>query len=163
MYITGEDFYFLTYNLLLILSEFRCFENKVFKDHRKLPLLLSFITQPKLIKILKTYDSVGHIGKVDINILSQTYSNSLIIEKNMNRLLFSLEKKGLINLTHDESNRLNVSLKENDYSFLQQKDFDIEKENAKFLRAHVQRTTILSYETFVENLIIKKGVYLWGF
>lgn len=163
MYVTGEDFYFLTYNLILILNQLKCYEERMFRDHRKLALLVSFVARPRLINILETHASVGKLNHEDTDVISQCHDESLIVAKNLNRLLFSLEQKEIINLRHDETGRLDISLKRRDYEFLREPEFEIERNNLETLRRRIQRIQTLSYDTLVERLILGLGARAWRF
>lgn len=53
MYVTQEDFYFLTYCLLLILKQIGCTkEDKLFKDIRKLAFCVDLVSDSELILLL---------------------------------------------------------------------------------------------------------------
>ena len=117
MFITGEDFYFLTYNILMLLKELKCNgEPRKFKDYRKLAFTIDFVSNRDLIKILKKHNANGFIpNDEDRESMVNAWSNGLIRVKLLARLLYALEQKGLVEMEKDSKRKIvTVWYKDND-------------------------------------------------
>lgn len=167
MFVTGEDFYFLTYNILLLLKELKCNgQPRKFKDYRKLAFLIDFVSNRDLIKILKTYTSKGFIqNNEDREAMVNAWSNGLIRVKLLARLLYSLEQKGLIGMEKDATrNSVTVWYNDNERTekFFKENLFENEKQNAKSLVGIIKRLSNITFESFQEKTFIQYGINTHG-
>jgi hypothetical protein len=167
MFIKGEDYYFLTYNILILLKTLDCFENtKKFRDYRKISYLIDFISDSNLINILERYEQTFSLNFLDKELLTRAYSNGMIRSSQILRLLFSLEKKGLIILERDSDDNelLDFYLKKENYpvDFFSNEIFNIEFQNANKLKQIVKRLSVLKFETVLDKLFKKYGISIWA-
>lgn len=166
MFIKGEDYYFITYNLLLLLNELKCWSNNgsVFKDIRKLSFLIEFIADENLIAILEKYEDKSDLSRFDKERLNKAYSNGLLRLESMNRLLFSLEKKNIVELSQNSSRTaIDITLNNNPSvkRFIREDLFELEKNNAKRLRSTIGYLTRLTLENMLIKLFSNYGISTW--
>lgn len=166
MFIKGEDFYYISYNIFILLNSLGCKnEKKKFKDYRKLAFLIEFIADPNLVKIIDRYKNSGQaINPVDKEALNRAYSTGLLRKSQILRLLFSLEKKNLIILEKaEDSDVISVYLNKEMFpkSFYDNDLFLSEIQNISLLKNCVQRITALNYNTLLNRLFNDYGVKTW--
>ncbi|MFY0684041.1 MAG: hypothetical protein JXR20_05770 [Balneola sp.] len=166
MFVKGEDYYFITYNLLLLLNELKCWKsrNKVLQDVRKISFLIDFVADENLCFIIEKYEDRNDINKFDRAKLSKIYTNGLLRLEGLNRLLFSLEKNKMIELTKNKSrNAIDISLLDNEKlkRFIKQSSFTVERENAIILRKNIGHLTSSTFETTLNKLFTNYGVSTW--
>ncbi len=165
MYMSGEDFYFFTYNILLILKELGCTDGRVFKDYRKLPYVVDVISDQHLLNILKR-NNFGRIkSPVDRRHLISSYTNCKIKTSEYLKLLFSLEKKGLIKLSSSKkSSQIDVSLNKESIAreFFKSEFFDKERENISTLKSEVQRMSSINFDTLIDKLYTAEADHKWA-
>lgn len=165
MFIKGEDFYFLTYNIIIILKVLDCTSAaKTFKDYRKLAFLVDFISDWSLLNILLAYPTGKYVNTRDRESLTRSYSSGLVRMNEILKLLFALEKKGILQLVKNPSNGnldlfLNKSaipkdLFENDI-------FKFELDNANMLKKNFSRISSIKLETFLGNFYYNYGITKW--
>lgn len=167
MFITGEDFYFLTYNILLLLKALNCDGKRQFKDHRKLAYLIDFVANENLIDIVETYSKYPNrkMNSFDKELLIQAWSNGLVREKLINRLLQALEKKGLIGINRRNNKTfLDVWYMPNETTkkFFKEGIFEIENNNAKKLTKVIKRLSNSTFEKTIEKLFTQFGINNYG-
>jgi hypothetical protein len=93
MFSKGDDFYFLSYNIILILYGLDCFcGQRKFKDYRKLAFILDFISNRNLAKTLSQNTII--YNPLDRELFTRAYANGLLRLNEIIRLLFTLEKRG---------------------------------------------------------------------
>ena len=77
MFATGDDLYFVTYNILLMLKVLKCNGNpRKFTDFKKIAFLISFISNDNLISIVNSDFTL--LSKPDHLLLSKAYSDGLM-------------------------------------------------------------------------------------
>ena len=93
MFLTEEDFYFITYNLLLALKVFDADNGRFLKHPSKLAYIIDFSARRKLTEILVSASTLKNKGR-----FSEMFLNSYIRGRSrtpiVNRLIYSLEKRG---------------------------------------------------------------------
>lgn len=167
MFVTGEDFYFLTYNILLLLKELKCNgQTRKFKDYRKLAFLIDFISDSDLIKILRKYQEKGFIyNDDDKELMITAWSNGLVRTKLLARLLYALEQRDLVGLEKDSKRQtITVWYKKNlkTSKFFKENVFSIEQQNAKSLSKLIQRLSSITFDTLENKLFIQYGINTHG-
>jgi len=165
MYMSGEDFYFFTYNVLLILKELNCTNGKLFKDYRKLPFVVDVISDRHLLDILFRNDFGEVKSPVDRKHLVRSYTNCKIKTSEYLKLLFSLEKQGYVTLSNSKkSSQIDVTLNKESVSkdFFKSEVFDQEKEKLAVLKSKVKRMSSINFETFIGNIYMTDGVTRWA-
>ncbi len=165
MFVKGEDFYFLTYNIILILIYFGCNgKPRKFKDYRKLGILIELISHRDIITILHKYQGSKIQNMQDRQKVARVYSSALIKTKLLPRLLFALEKKGIVELEKD-STRKTISLwftdKVQNENFYSESLFKSEQQNLESLSTVVKRVSSIKYDTFVKTLFKSSGITKW--
>lgn len=162
---SGEDFYFFTYNILLILSELGCTDGRVFKDYRKLPYVVDVISDQHLLNILKR-NNFGRIkSPIDRKQLISSYTNCKIKTSEYLKLLFSLEKKGFVSLSSGKRNsQINVSLNKGSIAndFFKSEIFDNERRNISTLKTEVFRMSSINFETLIDKLYTAETDHKWA-
>lgn len=164
MFIKGEDYNFLTYNIFIILNTLNCINDKSsLKDHRKLSFLIDFIADSKLIDIIEptTEADSYKINTIDKELLNQSYTNSLLRIKTINQLVFTLINEDFLILKDKKLDRLNISLNKDKISpdFFKNKVFTIETNNLKRLKKTTQRISSIDVSTMLNKLYFKHGVF----
>lgn len=160
MFSKDSDYYFITYNSLLLLDNLKCYEGKSnFCDYRKLIYILPFIADEDLLRIVTKGAS---IKEEEIKILEDTYINAKLREPILKSILFTLDKKGYIKM---EKNKKSIDLKliKNTISkdFLHSEIFKKESDNIAIFKSCYQRLNVLSLESLIEKLFKEKGVIIW--
>lgn len=162
---SGEDFYFFTYNILLVLNELSCTDGKLFRDYRKLPYVVDVISDQHLLGILKR-NNFGRIkNPIDRRHLVTSYTNCKIKTSEYLKLLFSLERKGIITLSSSKrSSQIDLTLNKKSLSkeFFKSELFEREKTNISTLKAEVQRISYLNYETLIDKLYTAETDHKWA-
>ncbi|MFP8487642.1 hypothetical protein ACKGJO_00945 [Gracilimonas sp. Q87] len=166
MFIKGEDYYFITYNIIILLKELNCIsdKNRYFQDVRKLSFLIEFVSDESLTILLEKYEGKNDLNQVDKSRLNRAYSNGLLRLEGLNRLLFSLEKNGLIKLRQNKSRTaLDITLSNSPKLkwFFNEEAFELEKENADKLRSEIKYLTRLKLENVLVNVFNNYGVSTW--
>jgi hypothetical protein len=153
MYIQGEDYNYLCYNLMIILSFYDCYsENKCFKDFRKIAYLIDFISNEKKY----TEYSEGELTSI--------YSRAQVRKKLISHLLIVLKNKGLIDIginhTHKTFNIWLVDSSELGL-FVKNKKFEEEYRNLANFKRDVAGIKTATIKTMVDKIFKSKGVFTW--
>lgn len=98
MFSVAEDSYFLTYNIILILGMLKCTNNSYLKDSNKIALLVTIIEKTQNIEVIKKVLKNEQINNYDKNVLFDMYYNSKLRMRSVISIIFSLDKKGIINV-----------------------------------------------------------------
>jgi len=161
MYIQSEDFYFLTYNTIILLNTLDCVEgDKYLKDYRKIPFLIDFIANPYFAAFLN--GSV--LNEFDKREMTRLYSNGILRQKEINKLFYTLDKRGLIHLSRkDNSDILDVTLNKSKLSsdFFDSELFGVEIHNSKLIKNHIPKLSFITLDTLKQKLFADKGVKVW--
>lgn len=164
MFSKGDDFYFLSYNILVLLYGLGCLSDKrVFKDYRKLAFLIDFISSRELVVTIKRSGMI--VNPIDRELLTRAYADGLLRLNQIIRLLFTLEKKGLIILQRQpDKDTIDVSLKKEAVQdvFFDKELFKLELSNLKSLSETVQRITSLTLDTLLNKLFDNHGIKTWA-
>lgn len=164
-FISGEDFYFLAYSILLSLEFFGGSAKRI-KDHRKFAYLIEFMSDDRLVGILKRSQIKKIANPVDKELLFSSFSQAEIKKREIYKILFSLEKRGLVSMQRtDVAEILDVSLisKELPADFFISNFFHRERTNAEELKKLIQRLSILNFDTLLERLYTDRGVSAWAY
>lgn len=159
MFSTKDDLYFIAYNVLAILKYMGCNGDKKFKDISKLAFMIDFISNQDLIRTLDK-NNEGQ-NEVDKMLLSKAYSNGLMRINTVKRVLYSLNKYGIVEF---EDNKKEVWLNETNKmaSFFEDDFFEYERENVMMLKNRIQRLNVLTIDRFLDTTFSKKGVKSWA-
>jgi len=162
MFNKEEDYYFLTYNTLLILNELECVSReKSFWDYRKLIYLIQFISDTSKLNIIINKKI---LNEEDIHILQEIYINSTLKMKLYRTILFALENQGFIHLDRNSKrNSIDVWLDTSRIStkFLNLELFDIEIKNVRELKKQIAKIRTIKSGTLLNKIFTEKGVIAW--
>ncbi|MFC4218976.1 hypothetical protein [Flagellimonas marina] len=163
MFIMGEDYNFLAYNIFIILNGLGCISGRSFlKDHRKLSFLIDFVSDSKLLDVLekqiRNYNA--SLNEYDKDVLNQSFTNSVLRMKTINQLIYTLNNEELIQVEEKKLEVLNVTLVKQavDSGFFRGGTFKIERDNLKRLKSLVPRISILDISNLLSQLYYKHGV-----
>lgn len=164
MFIKSEDYNFLTYNIFIILNGLDCILGKSsLRDHRKISFLIDFISNGKLIDIIEKQikNPSAKINDVDRELLSQSFTDSLLRIRTINQLVFTLANEGFISITDKKLDKLSICLNKQQIQkeFLKGELFKIERNNINRLKSIVQRISILDISTMLANLYYNNGIH----
>lgn len=161
MYIQSEDFYFLTYNTIILLNTMNCIEgDKYLKDYRKISFLVDFISNPYYVAFLRG----GVLNESDKRELTRLYSNGILRQKEINKLFYTLDSRGIIHLTRKtNSDILDVTLNKSQVpaEFFDGELFEMEIQNSLLIKNHISRLAAITLDTLKQKLFTDKGVKVW--
>jgi hypothetical protein len=166
MFAKGDDFYFIAYNVLLLLLDLGCdSSDKVFKDYRKLSYLVDFISNPLLIGIVAEGKEAGVArSSIDGHELSLAYSRGASRQHLVMRLLCALERKGLVGIERGtQQEGFDVFLRKNQLpsGFLDDQLYESERANIRTLRQLFPQLRIVKLKTLLQQLFAANGVEVW--
>jgi len=165
-FVHGEDFNFLTYNILLLLNELECTSSiKPFVDHRKLSFLIDFSSNGQLVEVLQNQKGATR----DLNIkdkqsLIQAYSNGATRLNLVTRVIQALAKKEIVSTFHPERNShsLNLSIETKRISnFIFADVFKSEKLAIKRMASYLRQARIMSLKTMLDKIFETNGISVW--
>lgn len=163
-FISGEDFYFFAYSILLSLETLGGAAKRI-KDHRKIVYLIQFVSDSRLVDILDRTQGLKSANPVDRELLFSSYTNAELHKREVYKILFSLQRKGFVSIQRtDTAEILDVSLMASELpqNFLHSEYFEKERANAAQLKRIVQRISMLTFETLLERLYKDRGVRVWA-
>ncbi|MGD0591486.1 MAG: hypothetical protein ABSA44_11940 [Bacteroidota bacterium] len=166
MFLKGEDLYFLTYNILVLLHGYSCESSqKPFLDHTKLAYLIDFVADNKLVSMLNSsalkspqYDSV------DKAYLQSAYTEGLIRRHIVSRLFYALERKGIVSLEMKNDKKIVAIWLKTDgipTDFFKTELYDVELENVSRLREALPQLRTMTISTMLKRLYSDNGVATW--
>ncbi|MGB5919272.1 hypothetical protein [Arcobacter sp.] len=156
MYTTNSDYYFLTYNLLVILDYYGCTSSdKMFHDFRKISFLIDFSSNSRLHKLLQKKETNTLYGE-DMDLLRSSYSKSLLRIKEVRKIIYALTKRNILHVSNTNIYLNKESIPKN---FFDKKLFCNEYHNLKNTKNKRLRT--MKYSSFLESLYANNGVSLW--
>lgn len=163
-FVSGEDFYFLTYLIIICLKEF---SNKklVFKDHRKLTFLMQIISSSTAVNILIENHGEGVLKPFDKEYLFDIYVKASLHQREVYKIVRSLEKSGVISVIDTEKiDCYNVEVKNNDLfsSFFDTELFSRELNNTAILKSHFKSINILGLDGLIGKFFTEYGLNLWA-
>ena len=166
MYTKGDDFYFLTYNLLVLASELKCTsEQKKFVDHRKAAFLVGFVSNPWSSRlVLQTRQSNRLPSNSDRADLAKIYADGSARIHLLTRLLFASERKGIVSLypgTRGHSIDFSVNMETLPNAFLTNPIFEMEKTNISLIRKVMSTIRTAKFDTFLQRFFVDNGVQTW--
>lgn len=162
MFNKDSDYYFVAYNSILILDILNCYENKsTFYDYRKLIYILPFIANANLANLSVKN---GKRNERELKILEDIYIKAKLREPILKSILFTLEKKGYLQLQKDNKRKcITIQLIKNAIprEYLDSELFELERENIISLKKYYQRLSFIGLESLIEKLFKEKGVIIW--
>jgi len=166
MFNKEEDYYFITYNVLVFLNTLGCTsEKKKFTDYTKLAYIVPFVSNNGLLDIVLKYNQwERQPSKEETEILRDTYIKSRLRLKLLTSIFFALEHNQIIGLKKNER-RSSIDIwinKENiPKNFLDSPIFKIEMENSLMIKNEFPYLKTWAVKTLLDNLFSSKGVRVW--
>jgi len=159
---TGQDLYFLSYNLLVLLYSVGATTEKPIKDARTLPLLITLVADAQLLDLMARRGMDIPRSSGDYRLLVNAESKAQRKRPYVARLLGALERRGFLE-AEIAGDRRSVGLRDRAAlsEFISAPVFDQERSNAKKLREVVPRAKILTRETLYERVFEARGVRVW--
>ncbi len=163
-FISGEDFYFIAYSVLLTLDLLGGSPKRI-KDHRKIVYLIQFLSDRRLIDILDRTQDMRQANAVDRELLFSSFTNAELHKREVFKIIFSLRRRGFVSVERtDTAEVLDVTLElaSLPQGFLKSENFIEERANATDLKRIVPRISALSFDTLLERLYMDRGVRVWA-
>lgn len=163
-FISGEDFYFFTYELLILLDILTTDSGK-FKDHRKLSYLVPLVADESAIRILERYAGRKIANADDKERLFSTFASGELHRREIYKLLFALQKRGFLKLEKSSTAEvlditvLREALPE---GFLLNDAFLRDRQNAVAIKKQFSRLTVLTLDGFLDKIYTQYGVQVWA-
>lgn len=166
MYTKGDDFNFLTYNLLILATELECTsESKKFVDHRKVAFLVGFVSNPWISHLVCQAKGTQQLPSVaDRAHLAKIHADGAGRIHLITRLLFASERKGIVSLypsNRGHSIDFSVNIENLPNGFLANPIFEMEKTNILKLRKLMANLRFAKLESFLERFFTENGVQTW--
>jgi hypothetical protein len=166
MFSKEDDYYFITYNILVFLETLGCIsENTRFVDYTKLTYIIPFISNNILLENLVRFSNSNYLlNREEIDLLRETYYSSRLKLKLVTSILFALEKNEYIMLKKNETRHsIDIWIRKDKIpgSFFDPSLFKIEIDDTKKLRAIIPRIRTLTVNTLLEQFYSNKGVTVW--
>ncbi|ACB67771.1 hypothetical protein BamMC406_5327 [Burkholderia ambifaria MC40-6] len=163
-FISGEDFYFLTYELLLLIDILTA-ANGMFRDHRKLSYLVQLAGDEKVVRILERYEDRTISNAEDREQLFVTFANGELNKREIFKLVFALERRGFLRVERAATPevvdvQLNRSVLPAD--FLINEVFGADRARISRIRKVVPRLSTLTMDTFLQKVYESRGVNVWA-
>lgn len=165
MFETQEDFYFVVYNILLILKELDCHRENRFTDFTKLAYIYPFVSNNNLANILelRLNGDITNLESEDIDLLSRHYYESRLKMRLILNLISVLKVEGFIDIEKNTTrNSFDIWITNKDkLEFLDDRSFDLERNNFGILKRVIPRIRTITVKKVVEELYEKAGVIIW--
>ncbi|OOV09051.1 hypothetical protein RF819_10390 [Rhodoferax fermentans] len=163
-FISGEDFYFIAYSILLTLELLGGSPRRI-KDHRKFAYLIQFLNDARLIDILDRTQAQRRANPVDRELLFSSYTTAELHKREVFKVLFSLRRRGFVSIERtDTAEVLDITLLAAALpeGFFKSDHFDEERLNAANLKRIISRISTLNFDTLLERLYMDRGVRVWA-
>ncbi|MCR1769126.1 hypothetical protein [Burkholderia glumae] len=162
-FISGEDFYFVAYSILLVL-EFLGGSARRVKDHRKIAYLIQFLGDSRLIDLLERTRGVGVANSVDRELLFSSYASAELHKREVFKIIFSMERRGFLRMQRTENLEvLDITLIDDGIpqGFFENDSFSEERASAEKLKRLVPRLSLLTFESLLDRLYKDRGIRVW--
>jgi len=153
MFVLDEDYYFVTIKILSVLKGLDCCDKKLV-DYRKLAVIIEFIKEEKNMMLLKKILNSGQLDLFESERLLSIYCKSNVENALVKRVLFFLEKKGLVSMEkNNKFNCVDVGLNYNGkLEEIFTSDFIVNDFKKMKVFWEIQRIKTLKYETFIGKI-----------
>lgn len=163
-FISGEDFYFVAYSILLVLEYLGGSARRV-KDHRKIAYLIQFLDDSRLIDLLERTQGTGVANAADRELLFSSYTNAELHKREVFKIIFSMERRGFLQMRRTNNPEiLDITLvgEEIPQGFFENDSFADEKANANRLKKLYPRLSLLTFESLLDRIYEDRGVRVWA-
>ncbi|MCP1438405.1 hypothetical protein J3D56_001841 [Erwinia persicina] len=163
-FISGEDFYYLTYLALICLKEFSS-KKLIFKDHRKMTYLMQVISSPVAVNLLIENFNRHTLKPFDKEFLFDVYVKASLHQREVYKIVRNLERKGFVSLLDtDKVNCYNIEIKDKEKLnlFFDTKVFDKEIQSAAIFKTHFKNINALGLDGLINKLFTEYGLKVWA-
>lgn len=163
-HLVGEDFYFLSYSILLALHVLAP-NGASFRDDRKLAHVIQLVSDSRLLSILDRSQDKPIENAVDRELLFAAFSKAESLKREIYKLLLSMDRRGMVVASLSKATgSIDVSLNAEEIGtdFIENKIFDQELANAGKLRILLPKLRIMTMETFLDRVYSRRGVRAWA-
>lgn len=164
MYVYEEDFNYLTYKILLILKVLNCSEKQLV-DYRKLAYIIEFEkSEESMILFRRSVNKQNKLDAIDKEKLLNLYFKGKIAEKNIRKLLFAIEKKGIINLNkNNKYGSVDVSLNSSKIinEIVDNESFIEDREKVSAIKKEMPNIKGIKFSTFFNKVFGNDEVSKW--
>lgn len=167
MFSKDDDYYFITYNVLVFLNAIGCTSEKYkFTDYGKLAYIIPFVSDRGLLDIILQHSESTRIpAKEEIDVLQENYIKSRLRLHLLTSILFALERKELIGLSKNNRRKsidIWINKKSMPHGFIEASLFKVEYANSEALKDQIPLIKSIAPRTLIEHLFSSKGVTVWG-
>lgn len=163
-FISGEDFYFVAYSILLVLECLGGSARRV-KDHRKIAYLIQFIGDYRLVDLLERTQGGSIANAADRELLFSSYTSSELHKHEVFKIIFSMERRGFLQMQRTDSpDVLDITLISDGIpkGFFENESFAEERANADKLKRLVPRLSLLTFDSLLDRFYRDRGVRVWA-
>jgi len=165
MFLKGDDLYYLTYNILILLKELRCFSNeRPFIDHNKLAFLVEFVADKQITSIIAANSIKVDLSQSEKHILQSTYAEGIMRRHIITRLIFALNKRRIIGLSQGETASqimLWITSDTLPEDFFKTDVYDAEISNISLFKQVLPKVRTMRLDTMLGKLFDRYGVSTW--
>ena len=166
MFLKGEDLYFIAYNTIVLLEVFSCkSQNSPLLDHTKIAFLIEFIADSRLASIINTQrERKNGLGDSDKRQLQAAYTQGLMRRHIIFRLVFALERKGILSLESKPDTGLVavwLNTQKLPVGFFKTELYEDEFQNAAAIKNMIPRLRTIALDTLICKLFSDNGVHVW--
>lgn len=162
MFVPGEDFYFLVYTTLVVLSELKCTTpERAFADTRKLIYLADLLGSDVDLRLALASAPLSQSGRSRLALL---YDRAAARHAPLERINDALSRRGLVIFTRASGAPDEAFLADQNgvRSLVRNSIFDAERERLDRLRSSLKQLRIMSLPALKERLFGRHGVHTWG-
>lgn len=162
-FISGVDFYYLTYLIIICLKEFSSKKN-VFTDHRKLTYLMQLVSSSTAVNILIENFNKEKLKAFDREFLFDIYVKGSLHQRDVYKIIRALEKKGVLKIsdtTKVDSYNIEILDELKIKSFFDTDIFNREINNAVALKSKFNTISRLGLNGLLDKIFIKHGLKVW--
>ncbi|WP_447876331.1 hypothetical protein [Serratia fonticola] len=165
-FLSGEDFYFLTYLILLCVRHFSSKNTHIFSDHRKLTYLMQIICSSSVVNVLIENKNKERLNVLDKELLFDSFTKAALHKREVYKILRALEIKGIVKLTASKNVEVfNVNLIESDVvtQLLNSPVFERELINIERVKSNFKRINSLGLDGFITKFYSDYGLRIWAY
>lgn len=164
MFDKEDDYYFITYNLIVFLTVLECFnEDKKLVDYTKIAYLIPFISNPMLLNIFSAFQEIGREPPFEErNLLTDAYLRARLRRNLLSSIVVALEQREVVHLSKNQKRGTIDIWLGNVPEPLQDMDlFELEVKNSRAIKRLIPRLRTLKTQTTLERLYGDMGVQVW--
>lgn len=161
MFVPGEDFYFLTYTLIIVLSELSAnAPERPFRDSRKVAYIADLLGGDSDLRLVTTSAPLSSFGKARLALL---YDRAVARRAAVQRIVDALHTRGLISIARSETiDCLHLLEKQDVKALLNEPLLQEERTRLKRLRGIIPQLRTMTLETLKQRLFDDREVRTWG-